>query len=222
LRRNLREPQATSVKFLLADDHALFREGLRLMLTSTYGDSAVVEACTGVEAIHELEANPGLDLAIVDLHMPELDGFALLAWMQQSGLSIPVVVVAGSAEPAEIARAIDAGALGYIPKKLSPADLLAGISQVLNGNLFVPAALAREVAAWRRTQPTDSGAIGLSPRQLGVLKLMREGLGNREIANRLHLGEATVKTHVAALLRATGASNRTACIVTALQKGWIR
>src|ERR1051326_6870921 len=96
------------VKFLLADDHALFREGLRLMLTRTYGESSVVEACTGVEAIHEIEDNPTLDLAIVDLHMPELDGFALLAWMQQSGHSIPVVVVAGSAEPSEIARAIDA------------------------------------------------------------------------------------------------------------------
>lgn len=215
-------PARSTVKFLIADDHSLFVEGLRLMLAGAYPDATVVEAHDGLQAWREIDRKTDFDLVVADMDMPALNGLEFLDRLDRGGILTPAVIVSGSDDPGDVARALDAGALGYIPKHVSPEVLLNGIAQVLDGNLYVPATLAREVTAWRRTQLAGGSASDLSPRQHDVLRLMREGLANRDIAGRLHIAEATVKSHVAALLQLTGAPNRTACVAAALERGLIR
>jgi DNA-binding NarL/FixJ family response regulator len=209
------------MNLLIADDHRLFLDGLRLMLERAYPGATVVEARDGLEALRCVESLPPFDLALVDLRMPGLDGIEFLRRFDAQHIATPVVILSGSDEPADVAAALDAGALGYITKQVTSEVLKGALDQVLDGNVYVPAALAREVSRWRESRRALASTVQLSRRQLDVLRLMGQGLGNAEIGEQLKLSEATVKTHVAALLRATGTANRTACARAAIRLGLI-
>lgn len=210
------------MKILLVDDHALFLEGLRLLLKRAFPDCQVIESGSGREALKRLqEASPGFDLVILDLAMSDLDGFEFLASAARLNVPAPVVIVSATTEPNYVDRALSAGALGYIPKHAPPETLLQGIRQILYGSVYLPPALAQELRAWRRLRAQGSFPARISSRQLDVLRLLSEGLSNREIGDRLDILESTVKTHVTSLLRMTNAPNRTACILAARKLGWI-
>jgi len=210
------------MKILLVDDHALFLEGLRLLLKRGFPDAQVVESGSGREALRRLqEVRPHFDLVILDLSMTDLDGFEFLASAARLNIPTPVVIVSATTEPAYVDRALSAGALGFIPKHAPPETLLQGIRQILYGTVYLPPALAQELRSWRRLRAQGSFPSRISSRQLDVLKLLTEGLSNREIGERLNILESTVKTHVTSLLRMTNAPNRTACILAARKLGWI-
>ena len=204
------------MKVLLADDHALFREGVRLVLESLVDDAIeVIEANDYPQALAVVRNIPGIEIGLVDLNMPGMDGFSGIEAIKRAVPDMHLVVVSASEEPNDIRRALRAGAVGYIGKSSSSSAMIGGIRSVLAGETFVsPAVSLPPVDA-----PLGDGAINLqevlTPRQRDVLAMLRHGKSNKEIARDLHLAEITVKLHVTAILRALGVENRTQAAILA-------
>ena len=201
------------MKILIADDHALFREGLRYVLRALDPHVVVLEAASAAQAMQTAAREQQIDLVLLDLAMPGLDGFAGLDMLRERFPDIPVVVVSASQEPRDVRRALDAEASGFIPKSMSGAEMVCALRAVLAGHVYVPKAIAGI------EDDADTHDFHLTPRQLQVLELMCEGLSNKEIAQRLGMAEGTVKIHVTAILRAMNASNRTHAVILAAQLG---
>jgi DNA-binding NarL/FixJ family response regulator len=206
------------MKVLIADDHPLLRDALARTLRLLEPALEVIEADDLAAAVRALQVHAGsLDLLLVDLHMPGMDGVdgvrRLHAHAQAHAAGTPLVVVSGDGDPAVIRACFAAGAVGYLPKSESPAVLQQALRGVLAGGSWMPAqALAdlRPAAA-----PPAPDASGLTPRQRDVLRSLLRGLPNKLIARELGLTEGTVKIHIAAILRALQARNRTEAVVVA-------
>lgn len=209
---------AGHLRILLADDHALFREGLRLVLHRLGSEVEVVETGDFHETVAACDKGR-YDLALVDLAMPGMDGVSGVRALAERLGETPVVVVSAIDAADSIRRALLAGALGYIPKTLDSAQLIQALKSVSAGHRYLPPgfdAAAQSLAA------SEVAAFGrLTPRQLDVLNLVAEGWSNKEIARTLGLAEGTVKLHVTALLRSLGASNRTQAVSIARTNGLI-
>ena len=195
------------MKILLVDDHTLFRAGMSHVLRQLDEDVQIFEAGSVAEARATLAAQPGLNLALLDLYMPDGHGSAALASITQQYPALPVVVLSGSDKREDMQRALDAGALGFIPKSVTPAVMLSALRLVLAGGVYVPAQLvqAPDTAGKAGSAPES----GLTPRQIEVLAGVIEGKSNKAIAQQFGITEATVKAHISALFRALNVSNRT-------------
>lgn len=204
-------------RVLIADDHALFRDGLKLILTEMSDGLDVVEASSYPDALAKSREDD-LDLALVDLSMPGMERFAGLSALIRSLKDVPVVVVSAAETMEEMSQAMDCGAHGYIPKTQGNDVVLNAVQQVLNGEIYLPPALI----GW---QPGSNGngssapSLHLTPRQRDVLNLMAEGKSNKEIARILGLAEGTVKLHVTGLLKVLDVNNRTQAVIKATSMG---
>jgi DNA-binding NarL/FixJ family response regulator len=214
------------VKILVCDDHALFREGLRGVLAELEGGATqLLEASDGAAALALADSQPDLDLVLLDLQMPGMDGWAGLRRFRSRHPTLPVVIVSASEELADVRAALGEGASGFIPKGSTGGQLIAALRLVLSGGVYVPAAALAEAApdgggiAAERARLRRERASELTPRQLEVLALVARGLTNREICGVLDIAEGTVKAHVAAIFEALGASNRTEAAVLARELG---
>jgi DNA-binding NarL/FixJ family response regulator len=204
-----------AVRFLIIDDHPLFREALHSAVQMAYPDVDTVEARSIGEAMDLLGGHPPFDLALLDLSMPDVHGFDGLLQLRTRHPRLPVVVVSGHEEPRVIAEALSYGAAGFIPKSARKADLAAAIRSVMDGAIYVP-------ENYEPTQP-DDGSAGradmvqrlstLTPQQLRVLQMLRQGLLNKQIAYELQVGETTVKAHVSEILRKLNVYSRTQAVI---------
>ena len=202
------------MKVLLADDHALFREGVRLVLESLVdGTVEVVEANDYPQALDIVRTDPGIEIGLVDLNMPGMDGFSGIVALKRACPDLHLVVVSASEDVNDIRRALTAGACGYIGKSSSSAAMVDGIRSVLAGETFVSPAVDLPVVA-APVGGIDFNEV-LTPRQRDVLSMLRLGKSNKEIARDLGLAEITVKLHVTAILRALGVENRTQAAILA-------
>lgn len=203
------------MKLLIADDHALTREGLRLLLRQLDDDVRVHEAASYDELSALLTEHPDADLAIVDLHMPDPEGKGSLAALRSQHPTAPVVVLSGSEDAQDMRRALGVGAMGFLPKSAPPAVLLNALRLVLSGGIYVPPALLAQGVA----TPADAAgsAVTLTPRQRGVLEQLVLGRSNKEIARTLGMSEATVKVHLGAIFRALNVTSRTQAVLAARQ-----
>jgi DNA-binding NarL/FixJ family response regulator len=202
------------MKILICDDHELFRAGLRLVLARLEESTELIDASSAEETFRVAEAEPDLDLVLMDLGMPGMDGLSALAVLRDRFPALPVVIVSASERDADVRAAIDRGASGFIPKSSSAPVLLAALRLVLSGGVYVPPlVLAAPAPAIGDAPPaTDrrrERAAALTPRQREVLDLMAKGRTNREICDRLGIAEGTVKAHVATILEALDVANRT-------------
>lgn len=190
------------MRILLCDDHALFREGLELVIRGL--DEAVELAAVGdaETALARVAADGDLDLVLLDLQLPGMDGFTALSRLRRDHPSVPVVLLSASERPDDVRAALDAGAAGFIPKSTRGSVLLGALRLVLSGGVYVPPLLL-DAAPPRRE------SAGLSPRQLDVLRLLARGLTNRDIAHALGIAEGTVKSHVMRLYEVLDVTNRT-------------
>jgi DNA-binding NarL/FixJ family response regulator len=200
------------MKILICDDHELFRAGLRLVLTQLEEATQLLDASSAEDTFRIAEAEPDLDLVLMDIGMPGMDGLSALSTLRERFPALPVVIVSASERHADV-RA-DRGASGFIPKSSSAPVLLAALRLVLSGGVYVPPLVLATAAPAAAGAPlaTDrrrERAAALTPRQLEVLDLMAKGRTNREICDSLGIAEGTVKAHVATLLEALDVANRT-------------
>ena len=213
------------MKILIVDDHPLIREALRHVLTALDDKFDLLEAEDGATAFAAVDAHPELDLVLLDLALPDIDGFDALAQLRETHPGVPIVVLSASDQPDTVMRAIDAGAMGFIPKTSSNQLLLNALKQVLSGHVYLPAdvlhrhqgmpeqTLQRAAAAQRSGEALAPRDIGLTARQAQVLAVLVQGPPNEQICRALDLAEGTVKIHVTAILKALNVSNRTQAVI---------
>lgn len=207
-------------QLLIADDHPLVRGALRQALSSEMEGSTLLEAANLAEAIAEIEKRNGdIDLVLLDLHMPGMNGFTGLFTLRASYPTIPVAIVSASQDHSVIRKSIDYGAAGFIPKS-APVDQIAiAVKTVLDGEMWIPDDARDSVE--NGTDSDDENAtlaakVGqLTPQQLRVLNMLTEGKLNKQIAYELDVTEATVKAHVSAILRKLGVHSRTQAVIIA-------
>ncbi len=208
---------------LIADDHALFRYGITLALQGLYDDVTILQASNAEEARRIAHETPDLDLILLDLLMPGLNGIADLKRYIESLPAVPVVVVSGTRQRSTIRAAIEAGARGYILKSSNGEILKHVLPLVLSGELYVPAQAVtpEEAGAGMEGEPQFDGGPdlpdfkSLTPRETQVLKLLTLGYSNKEIARSLGMLEGTVKVHVKSIMKKLGVSNRTQAAIAA-------
>jgi DNA-binding NarL/FixJ family response regulator len=202
-----------AIRALIADDHELFRSGLKQLLVDVLGAEEIREAETFDQAIEVLTNEGAGDLILVDLRMPGMSGAEALAALRDGFPDAKVAVVSAWEERAEIIGALSAGVHGYIPKSLSSAEIAAAIRAILDGHIFVPPALGkRDPSAPTRTVAAREGEEKLTLRQREVLNELLKGQASKEIARTLDIAEGTVKIHLAAIYRALGVRTRAEAI----------
>jgi DNA-binding NarL/FixJ family response regulator len=196
---------------LLADDHAVVRLGLRTLIDAQPDLHVVAEADTGPQAVARfLELRP--DVGVIDLLLPGQDGAAVCEAIRRELPRARLLILSGSSGSEHIHRALKAGAGGYLLKGSSPSMLLTAIRDVLAGKRVVPPDVAQSLV--ERAYHSD-----LSPRERDVLERVVDGLSNKEIAGRLDLTEATVKTHITHILEKLGVEDRTQAALAAIKRG---
>ena len=197
---------------LIADDHPLFRAALKQAARDALGDIELFEADSLEAVLALLDAQPQVDLVLLDLHMPGNHGLAGLAAVRAQFPGVAVIVVSANDDPRVVRRALDHGAAGYLPKSAGLDELRDAIRTVLACETWLPPPLRASVARAQST-PGDadlaSRLANLSPQQFRVLALVAEGLLNKQIADRLDIQERTVKAHLTAIFERLGVRNRT-------------
>jgi DNA-binding NarL/FixJ family response regulator len=204
------------MKTLLADDHPLMREGVRQVLVQLEPAVEIIDAHDYPSLFAQTALHPDLDLALVDLNMPGFVGMQGISQFRNRFPDIPLVVLSASESPRDIRDALEAGALGYIPKAASSTDMLAALRQVQAGDIYVPACLGSNQSGLHAVAPADFEALqhtGLTARQLEVARLLAQGCANKAIGGMLTMSEGTVKVHIAAIFRALSVSNRTEAVL---------
>ncbi len=167
-----------------------------------------------------MEAHPDLDMVLLDLKLPGLDGHAAISEFGRLRPTLPVIVLSSSEDPADVRKAIGLGALGYVPKSASRHALLSAIDLVLKGEIYLPSLMVeRTFADPPREDATNARAARMTERQLEVLGMVSQGLANKVIAARLNLSEKTVKIHISAIFKALNVVNRTQAAATARELG---
>lgn len=201
------------MRALIADDHELFRSGLRQMLAIDLGCDEVLEAATLQEALALATQAQALDLVIVDLNMPGVESPQSAAALCEARPEAKVVVLSASEARLNMLEALSAGVDGYVPKSLPAAEIAAALRQVLNDSVYVPRFGRRDDGdcdLWRMQR--SAGISSLTERQRDVLGQLMLGKSSKEIGRALNLAEATVKIHLAAIYRALGVRSRGAAI----------
>jgi DNA-binding NarL/FixJ family response regulator len=212
------------MQILIADDHSLFRDGLRHVLSTIAPEVSVTEAGSLDDLMEALSVPHQFELIIVDLSMPGMNGPSSVAEIRQHAAEIPIVVISASEEHSDVREALDSGANGYIPKSARGQVMLSALKLVLVGGIYVPSLiLERDEAAApaprvESVTPTSLKSL-LTERQLDVLRLLAKGRPNKEIARQLNLAEGTVRVHVNAVLKALSARNRTEAALVARNAG---
>lgn len=200
---------------LIADDHPLFREALRGVVTRVVPDALLCEADTAEALYAMVEREPDADLLLLDLNMPGARGFSALVHLRAQHPELPIVMVSAREEPMVMRRALDHGALGFIPKSADAETLGKALLRVLDGDRWVPDTVAGAAPASGEEQDAAARVRDLTPQQFRVLQMLGAGLLNKQMAFELGVSEATVKAHMTAILRKLGASNRTQAVLIA-------
>ena len=206
------------MKVLVVDDHPLICEALRQVLKALDKEIELLAAGEARGALAAADANERLDLILLDLALPDADGFEVLRELRERHPAFPVVVLSATENAEVVMRALDAGAMGFIPKTSSNEVLLGALRLVLSGGVYLPAEVLRHSPAPALVSKPASGGVdyrnlALTERQAQVLALLVQGKPNKIICRELDLAEGTVKIHVTAILKALGVSNRTQAVI---------
>jgi len=203
-------------KFLIADDHPLFREALKGALQNAFSDLAVFESDNFKSTLEILAKEDDLDILLLDLHMPGNDDLYGLIRIREDHPDLPIAVVSGSEEISVVSKVMGYGALGFIPKSSSSAEIAAAINEILEGETWLPEAMKDKVNQLSGDEVKVATQVAsLTPQQYKVLSYLHEGLLNKQIAYELNISEATIKAHITAIFRKLGVYNRTQAVLIA-------
>jgi DNA-binding NarL/FixJ family response regulator len=189
--------------FLIIDDHPLFREALGNAVRQAHPDAVIFETMSIKGALHILAEKKGIDLALLDLSLPDATGFSGFMRLRETYPRLPVAIVSSHEDQEVVSEALSLGAAGYLPKSTSKSELAQAIDCVLSGSVAVPKnfVVSGERGDTDFTQALRQRLQELTPQQLRVLDLIRRGYQNKHIAAELKLAESTVKAHVTEILR---------------------
>jgi DNA-binding NarL/FixJ family response regulator len=204
------------LNILVVDDHALFREGMSYVLDKLEDGVTILEASNYDEAISLLDKFPNIDLVLFDLSMPDKDGFTLLSYCRENFPLVPAVVLSASKEHNDLNRALNGGALGFIPKDTTSKVMLNALRLIMSGEIYIPASMTQ------RSSDNEKTIESLTPRQYEVVEMMMKGLSNKKIALEIGIAEATIKMHVTAIFKRLGVSNRTEAALAAQKLGIVK
>jgi DNA-binding NarL/FixJ family response regulator len=213
---------ASSRTIALADDHPIVRAALRSALAGLDGETRFVEAIDASSALDLATSRSDLDLMLLDLHMPGVRGTATVRAVREAAPSLPLAIVSADEDATMVAELLRMGVCGFIPKSDSGSVIVSAVRLILAGGIYVPPRLLGE-----RSVPDSSASgpvihadvLGLTARQMEVLRLLGRGLTNKHIARELGIAEGTVKVHLLAVFRALDVRNRTAAVVAARRYG---
>ena len=200
------------LKVVIADDHRLMLEAIRAAIGDDEGIEIVGEADAGRKVLPVL-AQTGPDVLLLDLRMPDMDGFAVLERVRDRYPRVKVVILSGVDDPAAVEGALKRGATAYLLKQLDPRDLAGSLRQAVEGTIFRPLDLLTS------GKEASAAKVGLSKRELSILEALQSGGSNREIAKQLFLAEQTVKFHLTNIYRKLGVSTRTEAVHYAYEHG---
>ena len=207
-----------TIKVLIAEDHAIVRAGLKALIATEPGLEVIGDVSNGLEAVAQARAlRP--DVILMDLSMPHMDGINATREIKSEHPGARILVLTSFIEDDKVFAAIKAGALGYLLKESSPDDLLRGIRAVHRGESWLHPAIAAKLI--RDLQAPQNAPLKepLTERELEIIKLVAQGLANKEIANQLEIAERTVRTHVSNILEKLHLANRTQATLYAIKKG---
>ena len=210
---------------VLADDHKLVAEALQEYLKKLQPEIEVSQTGNFDDALARVTEARSVDLVILDMHMPGMNGLEGLKVMRSRFPDLPVVMMSGVAEYEQIREAFDQGAAGFIPKDLSGKAMLKALEMVLSGEVYVPSKLLHEPPAEKPGAGDGEFAPGnplssLTPRESQVLSLLIQGNSNKEIARQLKVKEITAAFHLKGVFRKLEVSNRTEAVIAAVRNGW--
>ncbi len=204
--------QALSI--LIADDHPLFRAALEQVLGQCYPEAALCSAANVGELQQQVEKLPGLDLVLLDLHMPGALGFSALSWLQGQRPAPPVIMISANSHPETVRRALDHGAAGFLSKSADITTMQDTIGQVLAGERGLHPGLPVDTrGASLQSLDVADALASLTPQQFRVASMLVEGLLNKQIAWELNVKEATIKAHMTEIFRKLGVQSRTQAVL---------
>jgi len=212
------------MKVLIVDDHALIREALYAVLREVKREAVIFEASNSSQAMHIVEEHPDISLILLDINLPDRDGFSVLRELRDRYATIAIIILSSSDDQDTVKRAFKLGALGFIPKTTEREVILNAIKLVFSGGVYIPSQMLEETRSPRLTdKPASRDALkglGLTDRQIEVLALLMKGRSNKVIAKTLNMAVPTVKNHITVVLKALGVASRTEAIIKVGRMGW--
>lgn len=217
------------IKVLMADDHALFRDGMHYVLQQLADEVEILDTGNFQDALQLVHDNTDVDLALLDLNMPGSEGVPSIQFFHLRYPDIPLVVVSGSDHRDDIESVMESGAMGFISKMSSSKIMLSALRMVLEGGVYLPPQLLQQAmnsvdqgeATLVNKRSQRAAKFGLTSRQLEVLTYLASGLANKEISKKMNLAEGTVKIHTAAVYQALHVNSRLEAVSTARRLGFL-
>jgi len=202
-----------ATRLIIVDDHPLFRGALHQALSASFAQADIQEAGSLDELTAKLADDSEVDLVLLDLNMPGVQGLSGLLFLRAQHPEVPVVIVSASEDPATIRRCIEFGASGFVPKSQPVEQIRSAVRAVLDGQVWTPKDI--DLSAGKDKDASDllSRLSTLTPQQVRVLMMLGEGLLNKQIAFKLGVSEATIKAHVSAILQKLGVDSRTQAVI---------
>jgi DNA-binding NarL/FixJ family response regulator len=213
------------MRIMVVDDHALVRRGMAYVVKEGFPEADVIEAESATVALELLRGGGKVDLALVDVRMPDLDGLELLRTIKAEWADMPVIMLSTYENAPYVKRALADGAAGYLLKDATPEDLSQAINVAMSGsgNVLSPRVIQNlfdeQQGGGGSSEASRRNEYSLTQREQDILAQLAEGRSNREIAQSLFLSEKTVKAHLAAIFRKLGVTNRTQAAMMAVQMG---
>jgi DNA-binding NarL/FixJ family response regulator len=205
---------SNTLSILIADDHPLFRSALQQVIAQLYPRATLLQAASVADLQREAEQHRGIDLLLLDLHMPGALGFSALSWFVGQYPGTPVIMISANSHPETVRRAIDHGAAGFLSKSAEVADMAACIEQVMDGARGLhPGLDAGGSGASLQSLDVADALATLTPQQFRVASMLVEGLLNKQIAYELDVKEATIKAHMTEIFRKLGVHSRTQAVL---------
>jgi DNA-binding NarL/FixJ family response regulator len=209
------------MRILLADDHDLIRDTIEEFLKRLDQDLQVLHAATLPQALDLIRKADALDLVLLDLKMPGMNGLAGMKSVQAARAGVPIVILSGETNPDVIRNALQAGAAGFLPKTMRGTAMLNALRLILAGERYVPDILvAGQPAPSEEVAGGGPGPTSLTQREREVMGLLVQGLSNKEIGHRLGIEVVTVALHLRSVYRKLGVTSRTQAVRLALEQGW--
>lgn len=217
--------ECPELKILIVDDHALFREGLVLLLEALGKPVQTLQAENAGAAMRQIAAHPDLDVVLLDLVMPGPGGIELLPEIKRLAPAAPVVILSADESHRTITGAIEKGASGYIPKTSTGEIMRGALRLVMGGGIYVPPIVLRDETRPPAPQMQQKPAarpedLGITPRQVEVLDFLLVGMPTKVIASKLGVSDSTVKAHTMAIFRTLKVRNRTEAVLEASRRGF--